>query len=247
MAFIFVIICLASASEAALKAVYTPEPEYDYTVASEESRVLLDSIRTFDPGVYKVFYRNSELMSGSRYVYFDNAGFSRISSNGNALSYKYIVSDTDLAFDSLGEYNGKTVYMNPYALPVAFAFDGSDLTVGTDKEKVDLLNFNGAEAVSLQDSKMMFKINVRNDSKFLMCVPYDFHWKAYVNGAQVPVQSYLDKFMMLDIKAGENSIVLNYELPKLKTFACCSAAGIVLLLAFIAVESFTVRREEDEY
>lgn len=247
MAFIFVIICLASASEAALKAVYTPEPEYDYTVASEESRVLLDSIRTFDPGVYKVFYRNSEVMSGSRYVYFDNAGFSRISSNGNALSYKYIVSDTDLAFDSLGEYNGKTVYMNPYALPVAFAFDGSDLTVGTDKEKVDLLNFNGAEAVSLQDSKMMFKINVRNDSKFLICVPYDFHWKAYVNGAQVPVQSYLDKFMMLDIKAGDSSIVLNYELPRLKTFAIVSASGIVLLLAFLAFESFSVKREEDEY
>ena len=163
------------------------------------------------------------------------------------LSYKYIVSDTDLAFESLGEYNGKTVYLNPYSIPVAFAFDGSDLTQGTDKDKVAALNYNAASAVSLQDSKMMFKINVRNDSKFLMCVPYDFHWKAYVNGAAAPVESYLGKFMMLDIKAGENSIVLDYELPKLKTFACCSAAGIVLLLAFIAVESFTVRREEDEY
>lgn len=247
LTFIFVVICLASFSEAALKAVYTPEPEYDYSVASEDSRVLLDSIRAFDPGVYKVFYLSSEVMSGSKYVYFDNAGFKRVSSDGNALSYKYIVSDTDLAFESLGEYNGKTVYLNPYSIPVAFAFDGSDLTQGTDKDKVAALNYNAASAVSLQDSKMMFKINVRNDSKFLMCVPYDFHWKAYVNGTAAPVESYLGKFMMLDIKAGENSIVLNYELPKLKTFACCSAAGIVLLLAFIAVESFTVRREEDEY
>lgn len=247
LTFIFVVICLASFSEAALKAVYTPEPEYDYSVASEDSRVLLDSIRAFDPGVYKVFYLSSEVMSGSKYVYFDNAGFKRVSSDGNALSYKYIVSDTDLAFESLGEYNGKTVYLNPYSIPVAFAFDGSDLTQGTDKDKVAALNYNAASAVSLQDSKMMFKINVRNDSKFLMCVPYDFHWKAYVNGAAAPVESYLGKFMMLDIKAGENSIVLDYELPKLKTFACCSAAGIVLLLAFIAVESFTVRREEDEY
>ncbi|MBO4408968.1 MAG: YfhO family protein [Clostridiales bacterium] len=247
LAFIFAVICLASYSEAALKAVYTPEPEYDYSVASEESRVLLDSIRTFDPGVYKVFYLNSEVMSGSKYVYFDNAGFKRISSDGNALTYKYIVSDTDMALESLGEYNGKTVYLNPYALPVAFAFDGSDLSSGTDPDKVTELNRSAATAVSLQDTKMMFKIYVRKSSKFLICVPYDFHWKAYVNGNAVPVESYLGKFMMLDIKGGDNSIVLEYELPRLRSFACLSAAGIVVLLAFLAVESFTVKREEDEY
>ena len=247
LAFIFAVICLASYSEAALKAVYTPEPEYDYSVASEESRVLLDSIRTFDPGVYKVFYLNSEVMSGSKYVYFDNAGFKRISSDGNALTYKYIVSDTDMALESLGEYNGKTVYLNPYALPVAFAFDGSDLSSGTDPDKVTELNRSAATAVSLKDSKMMFKIYVRKASKFLICVPYDFHWKAYVNGNAVPVESYLGKFMMLDIKGGDNSIVLEYELPRLRSFACLSAAGIVVLLAFLAVESFTVKREEDEY
>ena len=52
---------------------------------------------------------------------------------------------------------------------------------------------------------------------------------------------------MLDIKAGDSSIVLNYELPRLKTFAIVSASGIVLLLAFLTFESFTVKREEDEY
>lgn len=247
LAFIFAVICLASVSEAALKAVYTTESEYDYSVASEDSRILLDSVRAFDPGVYKVFYLNSEVMSSSKYVYFDNAGYKRIACDGNALTYKYIVSDSELALESLGEYNGKTVYLNPYSLPVAFAFDGADLTSGVDADKVSELNRNAATAVSIKDSKMMFKINVRQDSKFLICVPYDFHWKAYVNGNAVPLQSYMDRFIMLDIKAGDNSISLDYELPRLKMFACITAAGIVMFLAFLAVESFTVKREEDEY
>ena len=78
-------------------------------------------------------------------------------------------------------------------------------------------------------------ISLEKPQLVFFSVPYSDGWTAKVNGQPVDVEKVSHGFMAVRAEEGENEIVFTYETPGLKMGIVVSAAGIVLLTAYVLI------------
>ncbi|MFQ6773529.1 MAG: YfhO family protein [Clostridia bacterium] len=80
------------------------------------------------------------------------------------------------------------------------------------------------------------KINLANDGRLFLSIPYSKGWTAKVDGVETKIDQTNVAFMSLELTAGEHNIELVYETPFLSLGVKLSIGGGCILIAYIAVD-----------
>jgi Predicted membrane protein len=76
-------------------------------------------------------------------------------------------------------------------------------------------------------------INVDEDSPLLLSIPYDDGWSASVDGKKVKIHKVVSNLMAIDLKKGQHTVILNYQVPGLKLGWFVSIIAVILFLSFL--------------
>ncbi|HIY91460.1 MAG TPA: YfhO family protein [Candidatus Companilactobacillus pullicola] len=76
-------------------------------------------------------------------------------------------------------------------------------------------------------------INVDEDSPLLLSIPYDDGWSASVDGKKVKIHKVVSNLMAIDLKKGQHTVILNYQVPGLKLGWFVSIIVVILFLSFL--------------
>jgi uncharacterized membrane protein YfhO len=80
------------------------------------------------------------------------------------------------------------------------------------------------------DGKVKGDIELQEDGKLLLTIPYDLGWKAKVNGKKVKFTKSQDIFITMDLSKGKNHIELKYITPGLKKGVCITLFGMIIFV-----------------
>ena len=100
-------------------------------------------------------------------------------------------------------------------------------------------------ATTFDIGKNSFEATVSREKESLVffSIPYDEGWSATVNGKPSKIEKVNVGFMAVPVEAGESKIIFRYETPGLKTGLIISAAGLVLLAAYIFIMKKLCKKE----
>ena len=93
------------------------------------------------------------------------------------------------------------------------------------RKNIDTLNLDDTKKNNVYEGN----INVRNDGYFMMTVPYDKGFRAYVDGKETEVENVDTTFIGFPIDAGEHHIKIVYRAPLAALGKMLTLAGIVML------------------
>ena len=80
------------------------------------------------------------------------------------------------------------------------------------------------------------KINLANDGRLFLSIPYTKGWTAKVDGVETKIDQTNVAFMSLELMAGEHNIELVYETPYLSLGVKLSIGGGCILIAYIVAD-----------
>lgn len=107
------------------------------------------------------------------------------------------------------------------------------VTLDTDalQKSVNKVQENGVE-MKTGKRNAQAKVTADNDQTLITTIPYDGGWHAKIDGNKVPIHSFQDAFVSLEIPAGEHTVELTYLpqgfLPGIASFIGC----IILFIGF---------------
>jgi hypothetical protein len=191
------------------------------------------------------------------YTYFDTQNGFNIYTNDNFLPMgfaydAYIPRET---FDEATKTNRVRMLLKGIVLDEETAEAHSDILPELATEKLDYTYDGYAEDVQnrLMQSAYYFekdtrgftsKIDLAEENLVFFSVPYESGWSATVNGEPAEIIKANLGFMAVRCPAGECEIRFNYMTPGLIPGLIVTAAGLVLLLAYLI--SHRVRRMVEE-
>ena len=97
-------------------------------------------------------------------------------------------------------------------------------------EKIDL----GKVTVdTYKNGNAVFTTNLGPDEVLLTTIPYENGWTCYIDGKETGIQKYGDILMAADPGEGTHTVEFRFTAPGIKAGIAVSAAGIVMLAAFV--------------
>ena len=84
-----------------------------------------------------------------------------------------------------------------------------------------------------KDNEIQGKIQVKNDGWFITSIPYDTHFKMYIDGKETKIQKVNTAFLGCEIGSGKHEVRIVYHAPGAtagKVFSMIGIVGFVLLL-----------------
>ena len=120
--------------------------------------------------------------------------------------------------------------------------DGNNLYLSNSSMTEDCERLRETAATSFKTGKNSFEATVTREKETLVffSIPYDEGWRAYVNGEEVVIEDVNMGFMAVPVKAGDSTIVFEYETPGLKTGIIISSAALLVLIAYMVY--FSLRK-----
>lgn len=86
-----------------------------------------------------------------------------------------------------------------------------------------------------------------NEELVVFSVPYDSGWSAQVDGESVEIDKVNGAFVAIRVPAGTHEIVFTYTTPGLKLGLICTAAGAIIIGAYIFVVYIVLKRRPKPY
>ncbi|MGN0161411.1 MAG: YfhO family protein [Lachnospiraceae bacterium] len=75
---------------------------------------------------------------------------------------------------------------------------------------MNVLSKNALTITSMKDTRMEGTIHADYDGRMLLSIPYDLGWKIYIDGFPVEQDSLEEALMMIDVPAGDHTILMKY-------------------------------------
>lgn len=101
------------------------------------------------------------------------------------------------------------------------------------EEHYNILKNNQVNFRKVSSSYIVGDINLDDDSKILISLPYDEGWNIYVNDESVVVNKSLDSLISIDLNKGANVIELKYEPKGLKLGIYLSLFSLFLTTIYV--------------
>ncbi|MBQ8960149.1 MAG: YfhO family protein [Ruminococcus sp.] len=106
---------------------------------------------------------------------------------------------------------------------------GSYITYCREKQE------NASSSFTYDSKGFTSKITLDEPELVFFSVPYSDGWSAQVNGKKVDVEKVSYGFMAVPAQEGENEIVFRYRTPGLAAGRLISAAGLLILIAYLLI------------
>ena len=94
---------------------------------------------------------------------------------------------------------------------------------------------NASTSFTYDSKGFTSKITLEKPELVFFSVPYSSGWSATVNGEKVDVEKVSYGFMAVPAAAGDNEIVFSYKTPGLKEGRLITAAGVLILIAYLLI------------
>ena len=91
------------------------------------------------------------------------------------------------------------------------------------------------ENVKEEMNKISGTIENKKDQLLVLSIPYQNGWSAYVDGKKVSLQKVNYMYMGLDLKAGNHTIELKYELPGIRISIMITVISIAIFVAALYI------------
>lgn len=104
------------------------------------------------------------------------------------------------------------------------------------RRKIDRVQSHCWQVKTWRGNYVAGNINVRPGQDLVTTIPNSNGWRAYADGKQVPIKSYLGLFVALPLKTGHHHIVLRYHMPGLHSGWMITLIGLLLFLGLSLVE-----------
>lgn len=163
-------------------------------------------------------------------------GSSTVSLSVNGQTQKSQINITGQYYN-LGNFSTETT------LEFVASFYGSE-KVTFMKPKVVLLDLNSYEIATqqLQSRSVPFtalkngataKLDLATKQTLFTTIPYDLGWQAYLDGKKIPVKSFKEAFVLLDIPAGKHTLELKFIPAGFKLGSLIALCSITLFSGYL--------------
>ena len=92
-----------------------------------------------------------------------------------------------------------------------------------------------------KNGNAVFTTNLGPDEVLLTTIPYENGWTCYIDGKETGIQKYGDILMAADPGEGTHTVEFRFTAPGIKAGIAVSAAGIVMLAAFVFLSRMLAR------
>ena len=104
-------------------------------------------------------------------------------------------------------------------------------------KQFDTLDLSNVTVDEYDNGIASFTTNLGENEILLTTIPYEKGWTCYVDGKETEISLYQDALIAVDPGTGTHKVELKFMAPGLKIGIVASAFGIVLLIAYIAIDS----------
>ena len=177
----------------------------------------------------ELYFDYGKISNNGEIKYIKVNGVKLKNSNVYNLNNKHF-NDYDGIID-LGTYNNEVVDIDIYLDKNVCIYDYQFATLSIDKLN-SLINDNKSDIV-IKEQGNSFIINVdnkKNKDKLFLPLNYLNGYVCKLNGENVSVDKVIDNFVSIDLKKGNNKIVLSYYPPGLVECFCISIISLILFI-----------------
>ena len=116
-------------------------------------------------------------------------------------------------------------------------------SMDTYADRVGALQENVLENVKTEKNTVTGDITLDEDKMLVITLPYQSGWTAWVDGEKVELQQVNYQYMGLNLKAGNHTIRLHYQLPGLKLAFLITGGGIGVFILIIIFNTVRKRKQ----
>ena len=196
------------------------------TVLDKKTVEITGNTATFksdEPGDYYVFVRDKGIKEVTVTYPTTSKQFKNLN-RGFFIELGYLDKDTDMSFrDDTNE---------DQLLIEVFKFDFDTL-----KKVVNKINsYADYKMISFREDRINYTLNVKEEGKCLVTLPYDTGFKVLVDGNEVEYEKIFDFFLGFKLDKGNHEILITYVPTGFNIGVLTSLIGILLLISMFVLD-----------
>lgn len=141
------------------------------------------------------------------------------------------------SFIDLGYFENEQINVKIYIANYALADSIRLLIFDVDEFEGAINNLPNIK-YNEENNKIKYNVISANNSKLLIPKSYDKNWVITNNNKQISYKKALDGFITIDLKEGENNIVLEYKNKQIDVSGIISIIGIIILILITVFQEF---------
>ena len=110
---------------------------------------------------------------------------------------------------------------------------------------IDNLKEDVLENIRISDNKVTGTISLEQSKLFVLSIPYQNGWSAYVDGEKTDLKNVNIMYTGLELSPGEHTIELRFELPGVRYGMAVTAVSIVIFAVFLIADRIRRKKKKE--